>query len=391
MGRLQNYFMEALRWIVAFVVYATFSIYFLKPEPAVAPACPQPVCHCKCAAPVLARAEVVSNDPPPPVAQTKCPEPPEFPVTSNAPQNCKFPLPYRPDCPAPTQSHSTGQAQQLKPKYHLSALLSAHGLTCQDHKRFLRGYVDPVVVECGTSGGNEAAELSHHARVYAFEANPANVAHINDVLKKEAVPGKVNFRHAACGNVSGTIDLYIPHGNTGSQVASLASQAWWSGSTRKVTVPIVRLSDVIHEHVTMLKIDVQGAEPDVIDGAIDLIRNYGVDVIHMEWQPYLQVKNNRDPVAFLKMVYDLGYHCFECRYLRKVQSPNRDFWNFTYNNFITPFEPKFLNGIVGGLTDIVCQSFSEAPRDNWRQKSLWYNVTEANTYSLPQPKEKNPK
>eukprot|EP00667_Euglena_gracilis_P013825 EG_transcript_14287 len=271
----------------------------------------------------------------------------------------------------------------LRPKYHVSAMLSANGVGCQDHDKFLKGHVDPVVVECGAASGHEAAHLSQVARVYSFEANPANMPGIERIIKERGNPANLRVKHAACGNVSGTIDLFIPQGARHSQTASLASQKWWSGSTEKVTVPIVRLSDEIREHVTLLKLDVQGAEPDVIDGARGLIQTYGVDIIHMEFQPVLQLRHDRDPVKMLEMVYDLGYHCFECRFMRRAISPNRDFHNFTYNNFVTPFEPKLGLGVVGGITDMVCHSFAEAPEDRWRAKAAPYTVSRNNTRDYP--------
>ena len=48
-----------------------------------------------------------------------------------------------------------------RPKYHVSSLLSAHGIPCQNHLKFLTGHADPLVVECGAATGNEAAEMSH--------------------------------------------------------------------------------------------------------------------------------------------------------------------------------------------------------------------------------------
>ena len=124
----------------------------------------------------------------------------------------------------------------LRPKYHISAMLSSTGVSCQDHGLFLRGHVDPVVVECGAAGGVEAAELSHIARVYTYEANPANMPEVKRFVETKGVPERVQFRHAACGNRTGTIDLYTPQGSAQSQTASLASQEWWSGNSKKVEV-----------------------------------------------------------------------------------------------------------------------------------------------------------
>ena len=89
------------------------------------------------------------------------------------------------------------------------------------------------------------------------------------------------------------------------------------------------------------------------------------------------------------MVYDLGYHCFDCRFMRRVQSPNRDFYNFTYDNFITPFEPKFFRGVIGGISDLVCISHFQAPGDHWEDKAVPYRVSYNNTKNYPKSRSRN--
>ena len=83
------------------------------------------------------------------------------------------------------------------------------------------------------------------------------------------------------------------------------------------------------------------------------------------------------------MVYNLGYHCFECRFMRRAISPNRDFHNFTYNNFVTKFEPKLMLGVVGGITDLVCHSMAQGVMDDWEAKAPSYTVTPNNTKNYP--------
>ena len=83
------------------------------------------------------------------------------------------------------------------------------------------------------------------------------------------------------------------------------------------------------------------------------------------------------PIPTPRQVYDLGYHCFECKAFRPAVSPNRDFHNFTYQNYATnrePVLPGFL-GPLGGWTDLVCVHFLEAPGDPWRRKAKPYEVT----------------
>ena len=53
----------------------------------------------------------------------------------------------------------------------------------------------------------------------------------------------------------------------------------------KLTVPSIRLDDIVKEDVLLLKVDVEGWEWGVFKGAAGLIRDYKVENIIMEYSP----------------------------------------------------------------------------------------------------------
>ena len=75
------------------------------------------------------------------------------------------------------------------------------------------------------------------------------------------------------------------------------------------TIKLVRLDDMVHEPVCLLKIDVQGFEGKVVQGAHDLITKQGVQHILVELWPSGMRNAGTDPAKFLESLYDLGYTC----------------------------------------------------------------------------------
>jgi hypothetical protein len=77
-------------------------------------------------------------------------------------------------------------------------------------------------------------------------------------------------------------------------------------------VDVVRLDEVVHEHVNLIKIDTQGHDDRVLMGAKGIIEKYGIDVIHMEYSPGLNRQSGGKPAEILHWLYDYGYVCFDC-------------------------------------------------------------------------------
>ena len=57
------------------------------------------------------------------------------------------------------------------------------------------------------------------------------------------------------------------------------------GNNVNISVPSVRLEDVVKEDVLLMKVDVEGWEWSVFKGAAGLIRDYKVENVIMEYSP----------------------------------------------------------------------------------------------------------
>jgi hypothetical protein len=138
----------------------------------------------------------------------------------------------------------------------------------------------------------------------------------------------------------------------GSQQDSLAPVDFMFTNNRNFEmVDVVRLDEVVHEHVDFIKIDTQGHDDRVLMGAKGLIEKYGIDVIHMEYAPALNRQSGGTPSQILHWLYDYGYVCFDCAMFEPpVLTANRSFDAYpdTFGRM------QFMGGEHGHWTDIMC-------------------------------------
>ena len=109
------------------------------------------------------------------------------------------------------------------------------------------------------------------ARVHAFEAQEALVAHLRRSVERNGYRERVAVTHAAvAGCHGGEVELFLPaERETLLGVASLQQHEWLRDGTR-VRVPAVSLDGYVRERgiarVDVVKIDVEGAEEGVVRG-----------------------------------------------------------------------------------------------------------------------------
>lgn len=131
-----------------------------------------------------------------------------------------------------------------------------------------------VAIDVGANVGHMTSALAHgmqEGRLYAYEPHPK----VYRLLEKNAdqiareVPGvSVTTCDAAIGNTTGTETLYVP--SDWSQNHGLASMQKRPEGT-SVEVDVCRLADEVYDPVQVLKLDVEGHEDAVLEGAEDLL------------------------------------------------------------------------------------------------------------------------
>ena len=144
--------------------------------------------------------------------------------------------------------------------------------------------------------------------VHAFEPNPAMVALIEKAIQRNAV-SNINLHPFALGSMEGTLELSVPARNAGA--ASLVPGRLWGGRlSMKTAVPVRTLSAFMSEqgvgHIRLVKMDVEGFEAEVIDGATDAFSADPPDVILFELND--SVPDIRHPT--IATLNELGYGFF---------------------------------------------------------------------------------
>jgi FkbM family methyltransferase len=158
-----------------------------------------------------------------------------------------------------------------------------------------------------------ASEIGSAGRVHAFEPAPQNF------LRLEAAArgfGNVVANHAAVGDRSGTTTLFL------SDQLNVDHRTFDSGDGRAgVAVKQVALDDYFAAttRVDILKVDVQGFEFQVLQGARRLLtENTGVTIL-IEFWPYGLAQSSTRPRDLIDFAHGLG---FSTRPISNTSSPS---------------------------------------------------------------------
>lgn len=124
-----------------------------------------------------------------------------------------------------------------------------------------------------------ARAVGPSGRVVCFEAHPDNAAVIQENIRINGFEDRASVRHLALGDKKGTVSLVVPDSGTGRSTVEPTLQASFDTSaqtTDRLTVPMNTLDSQLGSVPApgLLKIDVEGAEVAVLQGATDTLRRH---------------------------------------------------------------------------------------------------------------------
>lgn len=168
-----------------------------------------------------------------------------------------------------------------------------------------------VFVDVGAHVGyftREASKLvGENGEVYAFEANEENFAKLSKNVSKCA---NVHPLYAAVSDKPGEVEFF--NSPIGSGRHSMVSSRNEESAVTKV--PAVTLDDVLKDKlVTLVKIDVEGAELSVLQGMKDIMARTKDLHIILEFFPELFSRQGIAPHTLLQVMKDAGFKIFHLK------------------------------------------------------------------------------
>jgi FkbM family methyltransferase len=178
--------------------------------------------------------------------------------------------------------------------------------------RLVAGFLIPgmTVIDVGANVGYytalAASRVGSKGRIFAIEPDARAFARLENLIAKNHLPARAF--NIGLGEESREEHLYRSpdsRNNTPTMVAH-------GGFAPTATVPVRKLDDCLDEwqvaHVDLLKIDVEGWEPRVFDGASRALASGHIDAILCEFNDHWLRAVGSSSQALWKMLMAFGFH-----------------------------------------------------------------------------------
>lgn len=165
-----------------------------------------------------------------------------------------------------------------------------------------------------------AAAISEN--VHAFEMNPALIEIISDNIELNKRAGVHTVNCTAVSQHSGQFVGFETEITENLSTAKVSNQ----GTVRVPTTSLDDYCDIVGEYPNIIKIDVEGNEVDVLQGAKHTLTKTTTEVVMVETHPKLLKRNEQNPHKIAEILESADFHCkvFDHRDDRATLTPVSD-------------------------------------------------------------------
>lgn len=188
--------------------------------------------------------------------------------------------------------------------------MMAIGLYEPEESHWIEGLLRPgmTFVDVGANFGHymllAARFVGPRGQVFAFEPSPVCAGQLEAIVRENAL-AQIRFERAALGSEPGQLDLVLE--NPGLHSPSFLA----TSGAATYSVPVLTLDEYASrtglDHIDVMKIDVEGFEPNVIEGAAELIKHGRIDHILCELNDIWLARNGSSAHDLERLILSYGY------------------------------------------------------------------------------------
>jgi FkbM family methyltransferase len=151
-----------------------------------------------------------------------------------------------------------------------------------------------------------AALVGSEGKVIAFEPSPYAYGRLENTVNRNNI-SQVSLVQAGLSNSKSTIQLYISDDKWGNHSPTMIK----NDGGQPIDVPVFRLDEYLKSnnivYVDLMKVDVEGFEPNVIEGAREAIESKKIHSILLEFNKYWLECNGSSVASLYQKLLELGF------------------------------------------------------------------------------------
>lgn len=176
---------------------------------------------------------------------------------------------------------------------------------------------DGHIVDVGANLGVVTALFGHQwpdRQIHAFEPGPSTFNSLEATIRLNNLTNVIP-KNSAVGEEPGDVlfDTH-PHSRATAKLSGVEPSSSVESDTSKTTVPIVSLDAYARDQkinkLSLLKIDVEGYEPLVLEGAEELLSNQRIKIVYFEVCPPLLREAGFSPSTPCEILSEYEYRLF---------------------------------------------------------------------------------